>query len=101
MKNLKVNLMIVVALMIGVATMSFKLANTDTKWHYTGTNPAEGQFQSTANWELGESDSQCATYGDFPCEIEVDAQDKTELGAILSGMSNDDVLDINPTSKRD
>lgn len=101
MKKLKVNLMMVLALVIGVATMSFKLANNDTKWHFTGNNPDEGQYRLTSNWELGASGSSCASVGDFPCEIEVDAQDKTELGAILSGMTNDDVLDINPTSKRD
>lgn len=97
MKNLKVNLMMVLALVIGVATMSFKLADEPTTYHYVSNSTAPGAFATPSNWEEGESDV-CATTGNKPCEIEV--PEGSSLSAELSGKNNAQVLAINPSSKR-
>ncbi|MCT1524126.1 hypothetical protein [Sphingobacterium hotanense] len=97
MKKLKVNLMMVLALVIGVATMSFKLADTDTAWHYDGS----GSYTDANNWILGSAPSNtCQVGGTKPCEIEVDAPTKPDLEELLSNMDDQQVLDLNSVSRR-
>ncbi len=70
-----------------------------SSWHYTSNSIDEGEFAIASNWAQG-SGSGCGPSGNKPCQIAVDASDETELAAYLSGMSNADVLAINPGSKR-
>lgn len=96
MKNLKVNLMMVLALVIGVATMSFKMVSTATTFHYTDTaNP--GVFADPDNWQPGNSPITCGAGTAKPCEIS--AEDPADLEAKLDGLDNDGVMDI-VSSKR-
>lgn len=97
MKKLKVNLMMVLALVIGVATMSFKLADADTTWHYDGS----GSYTDANNWIQGSAPSNtCQEGGTKPCEIDVEAPTKPDLEELLSEMDDGDVLAINPASRR-
>ncbi|WP_312362416.1 hypothetical protein [Sphingobacterium sp.] len=97
MKSLKTNLFAVVAIAIAAVTMSFKLANNSTTYHYVSNSTAPGAFATPTNWEEGESDV-CATTGNKPCEIEV--PEGSSLSAELAGKNNAQVLAINPSSKR-
>ncbi|OJZ06467.1 MAG: hypothetical protein BGP15_04270 [Sphingobacterium sp. 40-24] len=91
MKKLKVNLMMVLALVIGVATMSFKMASTASTYHYTGTaNP--GVFADPANWQPGTSPVACNTGEETPCQIT--AENQMDLQSKLNGKDNDEVLAI-------
>ena len=110
MKKLKVNLMMVVALVIGAVVISFGLTNKEmpktkaetnlaTTWYYTSNSTAEGAFAEADNWEQG-SGSSCLPSGNKPCQISVEASDKHELAAFFSDKDNEDVLAINPTSRR-
>lgn len=108
MKTMKSKLLMLTLLLIGVVAMSFTLVNkgksepktvvkAPTTWHYTDTeNP--GVYTDAANWEKGSAS--CGLSGTKPCQISVEASDETELAAYFSGMDNDDVLAINPTSRR-
>lgn len=89
----------VAALAIGAVTMSFKMADTATLWHYTSNSTAAGAFADASNWAQG-AGSSCGTSGTKPCQISVDAANQTELGEYLDGMDNNAVLAINPNSKR-
>ncbi|MEN5057157.1 DUF6520 family protein [Sphingobacterium kitahiroshimense] len=110
MKTLKTKLSLVVVAIIGIITMSFALANNESKeekvekkaattWHYTSNSTTAGAFANAANWQQGAGPS-CGSTGNKPCEITVDAENEIELEAYLDGMSNPEVLAINPTSKR-
>lgn len=90
MKKLKVNLMMVLALVIGVATMSFKMASTASTYHYTGTaNP--GVFADPANWQPGTSE-ECGSGEELPCQIT--AENELDLQSKLSGKTNPQVMAI-------
>lgn len=71
----------------------------ETTWHFIGTSSSEGEFADSENWEEGASSS-CSTEGDKPCEISVAASSKSELSSYLSGMTNEQVLEINEFSRR-
>lgn len=106
MKTLKTKLSLIVVAIIGIITMSFALANNESKeekvelkasttYHYTGTeNP--GVFNDPANWEEGSG--ACGSTGTKPCDIEV--PENSDLETMLSGKTNAQVLAINPTSRR-
>lgn len=58
MKKLKVNLMMVLALVIGAVTMSFKLTSNSQVFHYTdAVDP--GNFSNPANWSPGGATGGC------------------------------------------
>lgn len=70
-------------------------------WHYDSTDTSPGAFSNAANWEPGNSaPNTCETTGERPCEISVEASNELELQDILTGLTNDDVLDLNPNSKK-
>lgn len=97
MKTQKVNFIALVALVIGIITMSFKLSEDSTTYHFKGTSTDEGEFADPSNWEEGESND-CLTFGDFPCEIEV--PNESSLLQVLGNKSNEEVLEINPFSRK-
>lgn len=95
------NLFALIAVAIAAVTMSFNLANTTYTWHFTGTTEFEGDYADIANWELGyASENTCVEIGTKPCEIEVRTDDEEVLEVMLNGLSNEQVLDINPGSSR-
>lgn len=96
MKNLKVNFIALVALVIGIVTMSFKLTDPLNDFHYTG--PPGGPYNIASNWEKG-SRSDCDEEGSEACQIEAPAENETELSTYLSTLSSEDVF--NMASKRD
>ena|SRR5699024_345271 len=98
MKTQKVNFIALVALVIGIITMSFKLTEDSTTYHFTGDSTQPGEFAKTSNWAVGNSDDDCQPLGDFPCEIEV--PNESSLLQVIGNKSNEEVLDINPLSKR-
>ncbi len=98
MKKLKTNLLVVAALIIAVVTMSFKMANTTTQWHYIGNSTTEGQFRQASNWSQG-AGSGCGPNGTKPCQLTANASDETELAAYLDGLSNAEVMDIVDSKK--
>lgn len=91
MKTQKVNFIALVALVIGIITMSFNLTNNPTTFHYTSNSVEEGAFADVSNWEIGPGTS-CLPSGDKPCELNVEAQDKEELDAILQNLTNNQIL---------
>lgn len=97
MKTQKVNFIALVALVIGIVTMSFKLSEDSTTYHFTGDSTQPDEFAKTSNWEEGESND-CQPLGDFPCEIEV--PNGSSLLQVLGNKSNEEVLQINPDSRR-
>ncbi|WP_028298200.1 hypothetical protein [Olivibacter sitiensis] len=111
MKTIKSKLLVLVLLLIGGIVMSFTLVNKEkqevkteakvaTLWHYVGdANP--GVFSDATNWALGGGSATCGPTGDLPCEITVNATDESQLTTYLSGMSNSQILNINPNSRRD
>ncbi|MCT1533010.1 hypothetical protein M3B46_18560 [Sphingobacterium daejeonense] len=92
MKKLKVNLMMVLALVIGVATMSFKMVSTATTYHYDSESTDPGAFANTANWKPGNSPVACGTGVELPCQIT--AENPMDLQSKLNGKTNEQVLDI-------
>lgn len=96
MKRLKVNLLMVAALAIGAVTMSFKMTDDSTVYHYTSNSTAAGAFANVSNWAEGDGD--CGTTGNKPCEIEV--PDGSSLSDIIAGKTNAQVLSINSGSRR-
>mgnify|MGYP006994456557 FL=1 len=96
MKKLKLNLFMVAALAIAAVTMSFKMVNDSTTYHYTSNSTAPGAFATTTNWATGAGS--CVSDGNKPCDILV--PDGSTLSSVLAGKTNSQVLDINPTSRR-
>ncbi len=96
MKKLKTNLLVVAALIIAVVTMSFKMADDSTVYHYTSNSTAAGAFATVANWAEGAGD--CGATGNKPCEIEV--PDGSSLSDLIAGKTNAQVLSINSSSRR-
>ena len=100
MKNVKTNLLLVAALVIGGVTMSFRMALPETTWHYEGSADPN-QFNIADNWTLGSApQNTCEEQGNLPCEITVDASNESQLTNLLGGMSSQEVLDINPGSRK-
>ncbi len=99
---MKVNLLALIAVAIAAVTMSFNLANTATNpWHFVGDSEDEDEYAKAENWESGFAPgSTCITGGTKPCNIVVPAVDETALDLYLQGLSNDEVMDINPSSTR-
>ncbi|QQD14402.1 hypothetical protein [Sphingobacterium sp. UDSM-2020] len=81
--------MMVLALVIGVATMSFKMASSSQVFHYTDTADP-GNFANPANWEPGGVTGGCTPGETYPCEITV--EDQQDLITQLDGKDNEDVL---------
>ncbi|MFD2742406.1 MULTISPECIES: hypothetical protein [Sphingobacterium] len=111
MKNtfaVKTSLFTLILALIAIGTFAFtavmnkqsvgtnKLQNT---FHFVGDSEDPGQFSEIENWREGTSNA-CGTVGQKPCEITVEANNLDELATYLSGMDNEAVLDINPSSKR-
>lgn len=89
-----------------ILTFAFKAGDSKnhkkqeaTIWHYTNNSTTAGAFANASNWAQG-AGSGCGPSGNKPCEITVDAADESELDTYLSGLSNPQVLAINPSSKR-
>lgn len=91
MKKLKTNLLLIIAMIIGVSTMAFEMADTTTKWRYTGT--ASQPFNDASLWEQGVG-SGCGPSGAKPCQLNVDAADESELNAFFSTVSSTDVYNM-------
>ena len=97
MKKLKLNLLLIAALVIGTVTMAFEMSGTATTFHYASESTAPGAFADVNNWAQGEGN--CGPTGNKPCDIEV--SDGSSLSAMLTGKTNAQVLAINPDSRRD
>lgn len=81
--------MMVLALVIGVATMSFKLAIDDQVFHYTGA-VQPGNFANPANWSPGGEPGGCEEGTTLPCEITIGENES--LSDVLQGRTNPEVL---------
>ena len=84
----KKNLVAVFALLVGIGTMSFKMVNPSSDYHYTSNDMNPGDFAIVGNWASG-SVSGCGDDGNKPCQITTD-----DLSATLAGKTNQEVLDI-------
>lgn len=91
MKKLKLNLFMVAAVAIAAVTMSFKMADTTTAWHYTGTSSQP--FNTASLWQQG-AGSGCGPSGAKPCQLNVDATDEQELIDYFSTVSSTDVYNM-------
>lgn len=96
MKKLKVNLMMVLALVIGVATMSFKLAIDEQVYHYTDA-VQPGNFANPANWSPGGEPGGCEEGTTLPCEITIGENEN--LTDVLQGRTNPEVLTMADNTK--
>lgn len=68
-------------------------------FHYVSEDTSEGAFANPDNWEPGTSPSTCGTGTTKPCEKT--AIDQSDLESMLSGKSNQNILDDPTFSKRD
>lgn len=68
-------------------------------FHYASDDTSEGAFANPDNWEPGTSPSTCGTGTTKPCEKT--AIDQSDLESMLSGKSNQNILDDPAFSKRD
>ncbi len=107
MKNLRINLLLIVALLVTAATVSaFSFINREAPvakprltytWTFEGSS---GQILTASQWEQrSPTGSECGEIGDLPCSIVVEAVDETALAAYFSGKSEQDILDMNPARK--
>ncbi|KMQ65272.1 hypothetical protein ACM39_16445 [Chryseobacterium sp. FH2] len=97
---LKVNAVAIAAVIFSGAVMSFKVMEkkvADKQFYYNSTSTAEGAFQNVSNWVEGTSPS-CLISGNRPCSMTV--PDGSDLGDVISGLTNDQVLAIHPTERR-
>jgi hypothetical protein len=95
---LKKNLLWVFSLVLGIGTMSFKMTESSNTWHYQGS----GAYNVATNWQPGSpSPGTCKAVAAKPCEISVTASTTTQLQDFFDGMSENDVENINPSSRRD
>ena len=112
MKNtfaVKTSLFTLILALIAIGTFAFTAVMNKTKipatklvstYHFTGDSNDEGQFSDIENWQPGPASDACGSTGEKPCEINVEANDLAELQTYLSGMSNQAVLQLNPSSRR-
>ncbi|HAF34819.1 MAG TPA: hypothetical protein DHU90_00210 [Sphingobacterium sp.] len=68
-------------------------------FHYASEDTSEGAFANPDNWEPGISPSACGTGTTKPCQKT--AVDENDLESMLSGKSNQNILDDPTFSKRD
>ncbi|SEM17329.1 hypothetical protein SAMN05216436_102130 [bacterium A37T11] len=72
---------------------SFKNVD-DIDWYYNGPNNAS-DFTNPDYWQKTPvSGVTCGSTGTMPCHIVVDADDKTELGVVLSGYNSSTIFSI-------
>ncbi|MBF8457240.1 hypothetical protein IV494_08595 [Kaistella sp. G5-32] len=100
-KFLKINFMLVVALLTAGITMSFKLAeknSADTAYYYISEDMSEGSFHNVNNWTTASSGgADCVTTGDRPCKVIV--PENSSLGSVLGSKNNSQVLAISVNRK--
>jgi|SRR5699024_4754293 len=98
MKTQKVNFIALVALVIGIVTMSFSInSNNDLTFYYDSEDVSEGAFANPNNWEEGPSEHLCGTGETKPCEIS--AGSESELQQKLLGLNNESVLSISDNTR--
>ncbi len=88
--------MMVLALVIGVATMSFKLANEEQVFHYVGDQDP-GNFANPANWSPGGEPGGCEEGTNLPCEITI--EESESLSDVLQGKTNPEVITMADNTK--
>lgn len=107
MKNLRINLLLIVALLVTAATVSaFSLVNRKapiakprltSTWTFVGTT---GQILTASEWEeRSPGGAECGEIGDLPCSISVEADDETALAAYFVGKSEQNILDMSPSRR--
>lgn len=107
MKSLKINLLLIVALLVTAATVSaFTMLNNnqpeqsatlETIWYFTGS---EAQILEAELWRnTGSTPEDCAVNGPSPCSISVLASNQGELEDFLSQYTAGEVADMS-TQKR-
>lgn len=97
---LKINAVAIAAIMFTGALMSFKIAEKKAapmQYFYNSSSVAAGAFSNVSNWAEG-AGSGCVTTGNKPCKITV--PEGQDLIDVIGGLTNGEVLDINPTEKR-
>ena len=97
---LKINFMLVVALLTAGITMSFKMAENravDTVYYYNSSDVSEGSFATVGNWSSSISPS-CLSTGARPCKMSVPSG--SSLTAQIGGKTNAQVLAIHPSERR-
>lgn len=91
---LKINFMVVVALLTAGVTMSFKMADhkpIGTVHYYVSSDMSAGAFRNVANWSTIDDKVTCGEEEDVrPCKITV--QEGTSLSSVLGSKSNPQVL---------
>ncbi|HAP95316.1 MAG TPA: hypothetical protein DCP54_06110 [Chryseobacterium sp.] len=70
---------------------------TDTVYYYNSSDTTEGAFGNVSNWSPSGSSS-CQSNGARPCHILV--SEGTSLEEYIGGMSNSQVLAINPGERK-
>ena len=105
MKNFKVQLFLLVALLVTAATVSaFTMLDSkpaepaaiNTTWYFTGT---QEQILEAEFWRTEDQPEDCAPSGSLPCSISVDATDEGELQLVLNEYEDYEVVGIS-TNKR-
>ena len=94
LKFLKINFMLVVALVTAGVTMSFKVSeekNAATTYFYNSSDVSSNAFAQVSHYGTTNSES-CLTEGDRPCSIIVPTGQT--LSNMLSGKNNAQVLAI-------
>lgn len=97
---LKINAVAIAAIMFTGALMSFKIAEKKAapmQYFYNSSSVAAGAFSNVSNWAEG-AGSGCVTTGNKPCKITV--PEGQDLIDVIGGLTNGEVLDINPSEKR-
>lgn len=106
MKNLRMNFLLIAGLILMTVSLSaFALftnkpvKRTPSNWVFTGTSPQE--IMDPEKWAHREPvTEECGISGELPCTITVEADDVQELTTYFDGKDEDDILELNPSSRK-
>lgn len=104
MKQIKINVMALVALAVagvtGATLTSAGLIKSDTQnqaYYYDSTETEEGDFANPSNWSTTDSSNECQSNGDRPCHIDVPTGQT--IGQVLADKTNEEVLEMSTNRK--
>lgn len=99
MKNLRINLLLLVALLVTAATVSaFTMFNREAPakprltytWVFTGNS---SEIQTSTKWEKTEIlPEDCDEVGDSPCSISVEAENDGQLSTFLNSKTVPEIM---------
>ena len=97
---LKINAVAIAAVMFTGSVMSFKIIEKKAapmQYFYNSSSVVAGAFSNVSNWAEG-AGSACFATGNKPCTITV--SEGQDLVDVIGGLTNGEILDINPNEKR-